>query len=120
MKNTLKQFLLFTLLIASIHVNAAEFETITKTKKPNTTTKADDLVIREKDEKVSIILLNVDLNPVDIIIRDGIGRIIFSETITNDNKTIHKSFNFENAYSGNYTIKVKEGVNTYNKEIEII
>ncbi|MEP0262455.1 hypothetical protein [Dokdonia sp.] len=118
MKNTFKLPLLFILLIASVRVNATSFETFTKTEKTNATNITDDLVIREKDEKVSVILLNLDLNPVKIIIRDGLGRIVFSETI--NDKTIHKSFNFKNAYKGNYRIKVKNGVTTYNKEIKII
>jgi len=75
-------------------------------------------VIREKGEKVSIILLNPDVNPVVITIRDGRGRIVFTETITND-EAIHKSFNFTKAYKGSYSIKVKDGVTTYKKEIEI-
>lgn len=119
MKNTLKLSLLLTLLIASVHVNATTSETFTETEKTSTTDIADDLVIREKDEKVSVILLNLELNPVKITIRDGFGRIVFSETIK-DNKTIHKSFNFKKAYKGNYSIKVKNGLTTYNKEIEII
>jgi hypothetical protein len=119
MKNTLKLALLLTLLITSVNVNATGFETSIEGKKPLTSAIDSDRVIREKGEKVSIILLNLDLSPVKIIIRDGMGRIVFSETI-NDNKAIHKSFNFTKAYQGSYSIKVKDGSTTYNKEIEII
>ena len=119
MKNTLKLALLLTFLITSINVNATAFETSIDGKKPLTSTIISDMVIREKGEKVSVILFNLDLNPVDITIRDGFGRIVFSETIS-DNKTIHKSFNFTKAYQGKYSIKVKDGSTTYNKEIEII
>lgn len=119
MKNTLKLALLLTFLTTSVHVNATRSESFTEKKKPITSTVDSDRVILEKGEKVSINLLNLDSNPVDIIIRDGRGRIIFSETITN-NKTIQKSFNFTKAYKGNYSIKVKDGSTTYNKEIEIL
>ncbi|GGG24039.1 hypothetical protein GCM10011344_25990 [Dokdonia pacifica] len=119
MKNTLKLSLLFALLITSVHVNATTLETFVETKESNPKTITDDLVIREKDEKVSVILLNLDLNPIKITIRDGFGRIVFSETIK-DNKTIHKSFNFKKAYKGSYSIKVRNGLTTYNKEIKII
>ncbi|WP_299766734.1 hypothetical protein [uncultured Dokdonia sp.] len=119
MKNTLKLSLLLALLITSVNIHATTLKTFVATEKSNPTTIADDLVIREKDEKVSVILLNLDLNPVKITIRDGFGRIVFSETI-NDNKTIHKSFNFKKAYKGSYSIKVKNGLTTYSKEIEII
>ncbi|MFC4635061.1 hypothetical protein ACFO3O_14160 [Dokdonia ponticola] len=119
MKNTLKLALLFTLLVTSVHVNATGSELFTDEKKPTIATIDTDRVIREKGEKVSINLLNLDLNPVHIIIRDGRGRIVFSETITND-ETIQKSFSFTKAFKGNYSIKVKDGSTTYTKEIEII
>ncbi len=118
MKNTLKLALLLTLLTTSVYVNATGSETFTDEKKSAKITIDTDKVIREKGEKVSVILLNPDVNPVTITIRDGRGRIVFSETITN-NETIHKSFNFTKAYKGNYSIKVKDGSTTYNKEIEI-
>ena len=118
MKKVLKLSLLFTLLIASVSLYAGEIENTTKNKKPKSSTIKDNLVIREKNQKVSVLLLNSDLSPVKIIIRDGIGRIIFSETITN--KTIHKSFNFKSAYKGFYNISVKDGLKSYTKEIEIL
>lgn len=119
MKTTLKSVLLLVLLTTSVYVNATGSETFIDEKKPITSTIDSDMVIRKKDEKVSINLLNLDLNLVEIIIRDGLGRIVFFETINND-QTIQKSFNFTKAYKGSYSIKVKDGSTTYNKEIEII
>lgn len=119
MKNTLKLSLFLTLIIVSTYGNAANIVAPVETEKMSLINIDDELVIQKKEYKVSINLLNLDLNPIKIIIRDGLGRIIFHETI-NDNKTIQKTFNFTNAYQGSYSIKVKDGSKTYNKEIEII
>ncbi len=119
MKSTLKLSLVLALLTVSVQANASEYKTPVNTTEAYSLNIDDTYVIQEKDGKVSVNLLNLDLNPIKIIIRDGLGRIVFSETIS-DNNAIHKSFNFTNAYQGSYSIKVKDGSRTYNKEIEII
>ena len=73
---------------------------------------------KEKNNRVHLNLLNLDENPVQIVIRDGMGRKIHTETILKE-KSIHKSFNFNKAYSGTYDIQVKDGKTIYSLEIEL-
>lgn len=75
-------------------------------------------VYLKKDGKVYLNLLNLDLNPVDIEVRDEMDRLLFSETI-DGTPTVAKSFNFKKAFKGFYTIKVKDGAIVYTEEIEV-
>ena len=75
-------------------------------------------LFREKDGKVLLNLLNLDLNPVELSVYDSSNRILFSEGIEGE-QTIRKSFNFENALTDHYTVMVKDGENTYYEEIVV-
>ena len=75
-------------------------------------------VFRKKDGRVFLNLLNSDLSPVDIKVRDAMDRLLFIETMKGT-LNIQKSFNFTKAFKGSYTIKVKDGRKVYMEEIEI-
>ena len=75
-------------------------------------------VFRKKDGMVYMNLLNLDLNPVEIIVRDAMDRLLFSETM-DEILDIQKAFNFKNAFAGSYIIKVKDGKNVYTEEIDV-
>ena len=75
-------------------------------------------VFRKKDGRVYLNLLNSDLNPVEIKVRDAMDRLLFSETM-DGMLDIQKAFNFKNAFAGSYIITVKDGRNVYTEEIEV-
>lgn len=75
-------------------------------------------VFIERNEKVYIRLDNPSMNTIDIEVRDGFERIIYTEKIKKTEDVL-KSLNFKEAYKGYYTIKVSDGVQTYSKEIAI-
>lgn len=84
--------------------------------------KKDDKEVKkvfiEKDEKVYIRLDNSSMNIIDIEVRDGFERIIYTEKVKKTGDVL-KSLNFKKAYKGYYTIKVNDGAQTYSKEIAI-
>ena len=75
-------------------------------------------VFRVRDGRVYLNLLNSDLNPVEIKVRDAMDRSLYSETM-DGMLNIKKAFNFKNAFAGSYIITVKDGKNVYTKEIEV-
>lgn len=75
-------------------------------------------IFRKKDGRVYLNLLNLDLNPVDIEVRDAMDRLLFSETM-DGTLTVVKSFNFKKALEGIYIIKVKDGATVYTEEINV-
>jgi hypothetical protein len=75
-------------------------------------------VFSKRAGRVFLNLLNSDLGPVDISVRDAVDRLLFSETI--DRKlVVEKAFNFNGAFKGGYTIKVKVGDGVYFEEISV-
>ncbi|MGB6151731.1 MAG: hypothetical protein WBG48_07050 [Pricia sp.] len=73
---------------------------------------------RKRGGKVFLNLLNSDSSPVDISVRDAMDRLLFSEKV--DGKfVIAKAFNFERAFAGSYTIRVKDGESVHFEEIVV-
>ncbi len=111
MKNAIKLLAAFAILVTSIQVNAAGLNNPPKTS-------AESLVLKTDGEVVYLNLLNLDQSPVNVVVRDAMGRIVFTETIE-ETKTVHKAFNFTKAFKGTYYVKVKDGDKSYTKEVVI-
>ncbi|OWW23734.1 hypothetical protein B4Q04_18465 [Zobellia sp. OII3] len=75
-------------------------------------------VFRVKDGRVYLNLLNLDKKDVNIQVYDSSNRLVFSEK-REDEMTIEKAFDFTKAYSGDYTVVVRDSKETYYKEISV-
>jgi hypothetical protein len=73
-------------------------------------------IFRQEGDMVYLNMLNLDGDKVEIKVFDSSSRILFKEVITNE-RTIEKAFNFKNALSDSYTIKVKDSEGTYRESI---
>lgn len=72
---------------------------------------------RYADNQVSVNLLNLDGNPVQVQVVDNYDRVLFREVIKGEH-TIGKKFDFSNVADGVYTIVVKDCENQYYKKVE--
>lgn len=81
--------------------------------------KVNQIVFREVGELVQLNLFNPESHKVTVDVLNEDGSLLFNETIK---KTvlIGKQFNFENAFKGEYTIKVSDGQSAYQHKIEIL
>lgn len=111
MKNTMNVIVVALFLLTSFTSQATEV-----TKNPKSSTPANSFVLKESGDIVLFNLLNLDLNPVKVEVKDDLGRIVFVETISNE-KSIHKAYNFEKAFAGTYTVTVKDGKKNYTEKI---
>lgn len=111
MKNTINVIVVAAFLLTSVCSLAAE-----TTKNPKPLESTESLVLKEHGSVIFFNLLNLDLNPVKVLVKDEMGRVIFTETISNEN-SIHKVYNFEKAYAGTYVVMVKDGKNSYSQKI---
>jgi len=75
-------------------------------------------VFKEKKQTLQLAFMNSDLNKVTIEVRDGFDRLLFNEVIERKEQIL-KTFNFEKAFKGYYTISIKNGNDTYAKVIEV-
>jgi hypothetical protein len=73
-------------------------------------------VFRKKGSKLYLNLLNLDSKDVQIKVFDSDNRMLYTEIIENES-IVTKAFNFETAHEDRYTIVVKDGKNTYYKDI---
>lgn len=113
MKKNIQVIVMALCLITSISSQATE-----KVTNPEPSKSADSFVLKETGDTVLFNLLNLDLNAIKIMVKDDLGRIIYTETIANT-KSIHKVYNFEKAYAGTYFITVKDGKKNYSKKIVV-
>jgi len=116
MKQTLKLSVLVIALLGSINMFANEnlgTDPVKITKSTNTSS-----VFVERNDKIYLILDNPELSSVHIEIRDGLDRLVYSETLK-DKEAVKKTFNFTKAYAGFYQITVNNGTDFFSKAIEI-
>lgn len=71
-----------------------------------------------KGDRVFLNYLNVDMDDVSIKVIDNSGRILYRETIE-DELVIEKSFNFEQAYGGEYRVVVEHNGEKFIKKIRV-
>lgn len=114
MKNTLKLTVAFFALLTSATIYANDNTDPIKKSKENRI----ETVFTEKDDTVYINLQNPELHNVSIEVRDNLDRLVYSERFKKID-LIQKALNFTNAYSGNYYVRVKTGLEIYKKTIEI-
>lgn len=70
-----------------------------------------------RGKKVTFRLDNPDLTTVILKVIDSEGRIVYFETTKEEQ--LNKVFNFEKAFSDDYTIIVKDGPETYKRAISV-
>lgn len=116
MKKTLKLSVLIVAFFASFNLFATEINTTDPLKKEKNATSKPIFV--ERNDKLFVILDNPELNTVYIEVRDAIDRLVYKETLK-DQEAVTKSFNFAKAYAGSYKITVHSGEDTFSKSIEI-
>ena len=75
-------------------------------------------IFRKVGEKVYVNLLNVDQDKVDIEILDNHGSVFFKGS-SKDESVVGKTFNFEKARKGTYTINVNDDEKAYYQSIVI-
>lgn len=81
-------------------------------------TESNKPLFKKEQSKVSVSLLNLDLNKVEIQVVDSNNRILFSEEFKNE-LTIQKTFNFQSAFNDSYTVVVKDGSKTFYEDIVV-
>lgn len=77
-----------------------------------------DPVFKKKGGKLFMNLLNLDLEKVTIKVIDSEGRVLYRESYEGD-LVIEKAFNFENAFSNEYTVLVVDNDKTFKEKIEV-
>ena len=77
-----------------------------------------DPFFSKNGERVILTLLNADMSDVRIKVVDDSGRILYREVIE-DEIVVEKSFNFENAYAGEYRVVVEQDGEKFIKKIKI-
>lgn len=75
-------------------------------------------VLRKDKKMIFLNLLNLNKESVYVKITDNMGRVVFEEVIS-DTMVVERAFNFKRAFSGNYTVIVKNNSNTYYERIFI-
>ncbi|MGB5666589.1 MAG: hypothetical protein WBM53_07065 [Maribacter sp.] len=75
-------------------------------------------VFRTLGDKVFLNLLNLDRKDVEIKVYDSESRVVYKETLK-DQILVEKAFNFEKAYSDNYTLVIKDGSDIYYENIVV-
>jgi hypothetical protein len=81
------------------------------------TLKADP-TFKRKGKKVLINLLNLSEGKVILKVIDSEGREVYKEEI-DGNLVVEKAFNFNKAYSDEYTVVVIDESGTYKEKIEV-
>lgn len=71
---------------------------------------------KTNEEELSVNLLNLDANPVEVSIYDAYNRVVFTQVITG--QSIGKRFDFSEAKAGVYTIQVKDNNKNYYKKVQ--
>lgn len=75
-------------------------------------------IFRKKEGRVFINLLNLTKEAVEIKVYDDENRIVFKETIL-ETALVEKVINFEKAFKGIYTIKIKDESKSYYESIVV-
>ena len=88
-----------------------------KNKKEAEEPRAGAPYFRYVDNQVSMNLLNLDRNSVQVQILDKRNRVLFTEVIKGEN-TIGKQFDFSGVSDGIYTIVIKDCENQFIKKVE--
>jgi len=104
--------------------NASQFVTYTlsvenmEVKIINKEERFTPVVFGKEGNKVYLNLENSDLSKVEIKIMDENNAKVFGESLASQ-RTIDKTFNFENAVKGLYTISVKDGKKVYYQNVSV-
>ncbi len=75
-------------------------------------------VFRQVDNMVYLNLLNLEGKKVEIKVVDSDNRMVFKETLENET-LVEKAFNFKSAYSGNYTVIVRDSRSVHYEDIVV-
>lgn len=103
------------LMAALLLVGAAAFAT-EGPKKKNTTSTSKIALIQNSPERYKLVYLDQNEGSVHLQLRDGQGKVVFSEHIKNK-EGFAQPLNFKNMPDGEYTIEVKSTTGELMKEV---
>ncbi|MFS4467607.1 hypothetical protein [Maribacter sp. 2210JD10-5] len=72
---------------------------------------------KKKDRKVLVHFLNLNESQVNLKVYDDSSRLLFSEIM--EEMIIEKSFNFNNAFQGSYTVVIEDDTEVFSEELTI-
>jgi len=75
-------------------------------------------VYRKEDGKVYLSLLNLDKENVKVSVVDSSRRVLFTESFEEES-IVEKTFNFQDALEGDYTLVVEDGESTYYESVSV-
>jgi hypothetical protein len=77
-----------------------------------------DPVFKRVGDKIQLNMLNLDQKAVIIRLINSDSEVVFEEKISGES-VVSKSFNFENAFSGEYTIRILDDRKTFEEVVTI-
>lgn len=113
MKKTLKLSAVIVVLLTSFALNANNTDPRKKVK-----TEVLPSIFSERNDKIFVVLDNPEMKAVSLEVRDGLDRLLYKETIT-EQAAVKKVFNFTKAYAGSYHITVRNATDVFSTAIEI-
>ena len=87
-----------------------------KIKKASNTMDKD--VFTEGTDMVYVSFSNPELQRIKIEVRDGLNRVVYSKEIEGE-ASVNKTFHFNGAYEGYYTIQIQNEKKSFSKEFEV-
>lgn len=115
MKTITKNTLVIAALLSAMVASAGNFGGKSKAKnevEKNILKLRKDPTFKKKGDKILMNLLNLSEGKVILMVVDDQGRELFKDVIEGE-LIVEKSFNFRNAYDGEYTIVVVDYNGTY-------
>lgn len=79
---------------------------------------SEDPVFKRVGDKVHLNMLNLDRNAVIIRLINSDGKVVFEEKISGES-LVSKSFNFEDAFSGVYIIRILDDRKAFDESVTI-
>ena len=67
---------------------------------------------------VYVSFANPELQRIKIEVRDGLNRVVYSKEIDGE-ASVSKTFHFNGAYQGYYTIQIQNEKKSFSKEFEV-
>ncbi len=79
---------------------------------------SEDPVFKRVGDKVQLNMLNLDQKAVIIRLINSEGEVVFEEKISRES-VVSKSFNFEYAFRGQYTIRILDDRKTFEEVVTV-
>jgi hypothetical protein len=80
--------------------------------------RADSPVVQAKGQKVFVNLLNLEGESVTVKVVDSENRVLYLQRFE-ETQVVEKAFSFEQAYSGTYSVVVRNGEDLYSASVSV-